>query len=256
MIPVERRQKMLALINEQRTVAISELSKIFAVSEMTIHRDLEYLETSGRVRKTYGGVIATQTIVETDFERRKQTNIEAKQIIGKAAVTMVEDGDAILVDASTTCLAMLPGLINKKNLTVFTTGVSASSVLSENPNIELHCTGGMVEYVTNSFIGANTIEELKKIHVDKCFVGAAGINCPDGITDPILSIAEVKKYSARASNEVIILVDHSKFGRTTRFEVLSLKEIDLIITDTDEDIPCIEEIKQEGVEILIANKFN
>ena len=253
MIPAERRQRMLQVINQQGTATIIQLSDQFAVSEMTIHRDLKVLESIGRVEKTYGGVILRQAQVVTDFERRRLLNIEAKQIIGKTAASLVEDGDTILIDASSTCLQMIPDLALKNDLTVFTTGLTALLQLSAFPNIELHGTGGQVPKGTNSFSGALAIETLKNIHVDKCFMGAAGINPPYGITDPILSVAEVKKFSASAANEVIILADRSKLGRVTKFNVLSFKEIDLIITDAEEDSPCIKDIREQKVELLLVN---
>jgi DeoR/GlpR family transcriptional regulator of sugar metabolism len=253
MIPAERRQKMLLVINQQGIATTAQLSDQFAVSEMTIHRDIKVLESIGRVEKTYGGVIVRQAQVVTEFERRRLINIEAKQMIGKAAAALVDDGDTILVDASSTCLQMIPDLALKNNLTVFTTGLLACLQLSTFPNIELHSTGGLVPKDTNSFTGAIAIETLKNIHVDKCFMGAAGIHTPYGITDPFLSVAEVKKFSAESSNEVFVLADRSKLGRVTRFNVLPFKEIDLIITDADESTPCVKEIRDQKVELLLVN---
>ena len=254
MIPAERRQKMLLIINQQGTATITQLSDQFAVSEMTIHRDLKFLESSGRVQKTYGGVVANQAIIETEYERRRRTNIEAKQMIGKEAAKLIDNGDTIIVDGSTSCLAMLPELANKNNLTVFVTGVNACLTLSAFPNIELHCTGGMVQEGTDWFVGATTIEVLKSIHADKCFISAACIYPQFGIMDPIQTISEVKKQIVSAANEVIVLADHSKFGRVTKFQVLSFNEIDLIITDAEKDSPCVKEIIEQGVEILFVEK--
>ena len=253
MIPAERRQKMLLIINQQGTATTAELSDQFAVSEMTVHRDLKFLESSGRVEKTYGGVIVRNSLVETEFERRRLTNVDAKQTIGKAAADLVEDGDTILIDASSTCLLMIPDLALKNNLTVFTTGVTVTQQLSAFSNVELHSTGGMVLNGTDSFTGAMAIESLKKIHVDKCFIGASGITAPYGIFDPILSVAEVKKFSAAAANEVIVLADRSKLGRVTKFKVLPFSEIDLIITDAEEDTLCVKEIREQKVELLLVN---
>jgi len=252
MIPAERRQRLLDLISEQGTATIADLSNIFSVSEMTIHRDLKYLETSGHVVKTYGGVIANHSKLETDYERRLQINIESKKIIGKAAANLIEDGDSILIDACTTTFAMLPELTSKKNLTVFSTGVSASNYLARFYNIELYSTGGLVINDTDSYAGVTTINFLKNIHVDKCFIGAAGVRAPYGITDLFQPIVEVKQYSAAAANEVIVLADHSKFGRIIKFNILPFSEIDLIITDADKETPSVNDILKLGVEILFV----
>jgi DeoR family fructose operon transcriptional repressor len=252
MIPAERRQKLLDLISEQGTATIADLSSIFAVSEMTIHRDLKYLETSGRVLKTYGGVIASESFFESDYELRRQQNIESKQLIGKVAATLISENDSIILDGSTTVLAMVSELVNKKNITVFTSSVAATSVLSTYKNIELYSTGGLVLYGTNSYIGQYANEFLKNIHADKCFVSASAISASCGITDPLSSISEIKRSIAKASKEVILLVDHSKFGLMNKFNSICFSDIDLIITDADETIPCVNDILKLGVEILFV----
>jgi DeoR/GlpR family transcriptional regulator of sugar metabolism len=252
MIPAERRQQILEVINEKGTLSISELTDLFNVSEMTIHRDLKFLESTGRVEKTYGGVLARQALVETDFERRRLINTDAKRKIGKAAANLVNDGDSIIIDGSSTCLEMIPNLSIKKELTVFTTGVNASAQLINYPNIEMICTGGMVPRATNSYAGFITNQTLMNIHADICFLGAAGVSAPDGITDPFLPIAEMKKRSAAAANEVIILADRTKFGRISKFNALTFDQIDLIISDAEENTPCVKEIRDLKVEILLV----
>ena len=252
MIPAERRQKMLALVSELGIATITQLSDIFAVSEMTIHRDLKYLEASGRVEKTHGGVITKQALVETDFERRRMMNIEAKKKIGKAAADLIEDGDSIIIDGSSTCLEIIPNLADRKEITVFTTGVYSCNLLINYSNIDMLCMGGMVPQGTNSFAGPITNENLSKIHADKCFMGAAGVSAQHGITDPILLIAELKKKSAEAANEVIIVADRTKFGRIAKYNSLRLGQFDLIISDAQEDTPCVKEIRKNNVEMLLV----
>jgi DeoR/GlpR family transcriptional regulator of sugar metabolism len=219
---------------------------------MTIHRDLKSLESSGRVEKTYGGVIARQSLFETDFDRRRLINTDAKIKIGKAAANLVNDGDSIIIDGSSTCLEMIPNLSSKNDLTVITTGVNASAQLINYPNIEMICTGGMVPRGTNSYAGFFTSETLKNVHADICFLGAAGVTAPEGITDPLLLIAEMKKKSAAAANEVIILADRTKFGRISKFIAFDFDQIDLIISDAEENTPCVKEIRDLKVEILLV----
>ena len=254
MIPAERRQKMLTVISQQGTATIAQLSDQFAISEMTVHRDLKFLESTGKVEKTYGGVIVRHSQVETEFERRRLIGTYAKQLIARAAADMIENGDSILLDASTSVLFLIPFLESKKNIIVFTTGITVTQQLSSFENIEVHCMGGMILNDTDSFTGSMTIDNLKKIHADKCFMGCAGITPSYGISDPLLPIAEVKKFSAAASNEVIVLADRSKFGRETRFKVLPFDELDLIISDAEEDAPCVKEIMEKKVELLLVHQ--
>ena len=253
MIPAERRKKILEYINNNNnTATIVELSDAFSVSEMTIHRDLHFLEKAGHVQKTYGGVVASPYQVVTDFNRRVQLYPERKEAIGKEAASMIQDGDNIFLDASTTSLAIVPFLANKKRISVFTTSVAALSKLSGMPNIELHSTGGLVYNGTDSFVGPTCTAYIKQVHVDKCFMSMSGICVPEGITDPISLIADVKKSIAESSTEVIVLADKSKFGRLSRFNIFPLSDIDLVITDAGVDTTCVQDLIDLGVEFKFA----
>jgi len=250
MIPAERRQKMLEFIEKNGSATINQLSGEFGVSEMTVHRDLHFLETTGLVQKKYGGVIASAYQVETDFNRRLKTYPEQKDRIGRIASSMIKNSDSIIFDASTTTLAILPYLSNLKNLTIFTTSTAALSRLSNTTNSEIHSCGGMVYNGTDCLVGPSTISFINNIHVDKCFISASGICYPEGITDPISFIADVKRSMAKSSKEVIVCIDRSKFGRLSRFNILPLEEIDLVITDAEVDSLCVKELKEHGLEFF------
>jgi DeoR family fructose operon transcriptional repressor len=103
-----------------------------------------------------------------------------------------------------------------------------------------------------SYIGPNTVDFLKRIHVDKCFIGAGGVHPVHGVTDPLLQEVDIKRHIAAASKEVILVVDRTKFGRLARFNVFPLSELDLIITEADQADPCVIEVSNMGVEILFA----
>jgi DeoR/GlpR family transcriptional regulator of sugar metabolism len=253
MIPAERRRQLLEVIKTKGTAKISELSKMFHVSEMTIHRDLSYLEENGLVEKTYGGVISSLSEIETDYDFRRKTNASGKLAIGYTAAALVKDGDTILLDSSTTALAITPELENRKELTIFCTGVVTATALTKlTESNHIYCTGGQISPRTMSYIGPSTVDFLKRIHVDKCFIGAGGVHPVHGVTDPLLQEVDVKRHIAAASKEVILVVDRTKFGRLARFSVFPLSELDLIITDADKADPCVVEVSHMGVEILFA----
>jgi DeoR family myo-inositol catabolism operon transcriptional repressor len=247
---------MLDFIAEHGTATIKVLSAKFQVSEMTIHRDLNNLEATGQIRKTYGGVVISESGVETDFDRRLQMNSRSKKCIGEAAANLVEDGDSIFIGPSSTVFMMLPALMEKNNLTIITTSVMILSRLSSHPGIELYSTGGLVYDDTAGLIGPTAINFIKNIHVDKYFLGASGITAREGTTDPVSFIVEVKQTMAKAANENILLVDYTKFGRLSRFNLLPFSEIDLIVTDADEDSPYVKEISNLGVELLLCKSGN
>lgn len=256
MIPSERRQKLLELIEKTGAARISDLSQKFQVSEMTIHRDLAYLEEHGHVEKRYGGAISSLSKVETAFIVRKMKNAEAKQRIGQAAASIVEDGETIYIDASTTCLAMAPALGNRHNLNIFTTGIAtASALLNLDESNKIYCSGGEVSRHTLSITGFPATEFLERVHLDKCFIGGAGVHPIHGVTDPGLEEAEIKILTASRAKELILLVDKTKFGLVNRFTDFPLSEVDLLVTDCEKDDPIICEVQKTGIDILYVSDF-
>ncbi len=256
MIPAERRQKLLELIEKNGAVKISELSEIFQVSEMTIHRDLAYLEEHSHVEKKYGGAISSLSKVETAFNIRKMKNAEAKQKIGQAAAGLVKDGETIYLDASTSCLAMISVLGHRRNLTIFTTGIAtALALINLDESNRIYCSGGEVSRDTMSITGFAATEFLKSIHVDKCFIGGAGIHPVHGITDPGIDEVEIKRTAASIAKKLILLVDKTKYGLLNRFTDFPLTEIDLIVTDAEKTDPLVREVEETGVDIMYVSDY-
>lgn len=256
MIPAERRQKMLELIKENGSASISELAKEFTISDMTVHRDLRILEVGGYIQKTHGGAVLSPYNVETDYDRRLKLNPKPKDLIGKAAAGLVKNGDSILLDQSTTSLALISHLKNKQDLAIFTTSVAALSKLKDLASVnhfEIYSTGGHLYEETDGFIGPSTTSFLENIHVDKCFISASGICYPEGITDPIPLIAEVKKCMANSSTEVYICIDKTKFGRLSHFKIIPLEKVDLVISDAGPTTTCVKELQEIGVEFYFID---
>lgn len=253
MIPEERRKKILESLEGKSSATVTELGLKFNVSDMTIHRDLKFLESIGSVRKTFGGVILNDAKIETDFSRRLDTNREGKQIIGHLAVNQIEDGDCIILDASSTCVMMIQELMRFKKLTIFTNGCHMLNRLAESKSHKIYSTGGQIYEDTNWLVGPSTIHFIKKIHANKCFLSAAGLSIPEGLTVPIAEISEVEQAMREASNEVILLADKSKFRRISHFRVFSLDEVDLLISDAEKDDLFVSELMALDINILLAS---
>jgi DeoR/GlpR family transcriptional regulator of sugar metabolism len=243
---------MLDYIKENGSASIVTLSEEFSVSEMTVHRDLRYLETTGYVQKTHGGVIASPYTEEADHDRRAAVNVEGKERIGRATAELISNGDSLIIDASTTTQAVIPFLNPNHELSIFSTSVSAIGRLLSKLKFEVHATGGLVYKGTDSFVGPSANNYLHTIHVDKCLIGAAGICSPDGISDPISLVVDLKQHAAQAANEVIVCVDKTKFGRMSRFTILPMEQIDLVVTDAEEDTPCVQELRELGLDFLFC----
>jgi DeoR family fructose operon transcriptional repressor len=211
------------------------------------------LQETGLLEKSYGGVVATHSLtVEPDFAARSRTAVDEKADIGLAAAEFVLDSDCILVDASTTCLAMVRHLKKRKDLTVFTTGLYPAVELAAPDSIAVHVSGGTLSRETLSFVGPHTNEFLGRIHVDKCFIGTNSVDVERGLTDPYLLEAEVKRSSVAIADQVFLLADHSKFGRISMVQSVALSRVDLVITDGRHPNPYLSKLDQAGVACRVA----
>ncbi len=253
MFPAERRRRIAELVKQRGTITISELSQIFSVSEMTIHRDLAYLQESNVLEKSYGGVLAKQSLtMEPDFTARLKSCEDEKREIARRAAEMVEDGDCLIVDPSTTCLALARQLRTKRNLTVFVLGPHTLMELLAAPGITLLCIGGQFNTRTMSVTGPEAEHFLSQIHVDKCFIGANSVSAQRGVSDPFPMEASVKRKAVEAANETILLADHTKFGRESLIVTVPLEAIDVVVTDSKTPEAYCSEIAAKGVRVVIA----
>ena len=253
MFPAERRRRIAELIKQRGTITVSELSQLFSVSEMTIHRDLAYLQELNILEKSYGGVLAKPSLtMEPDFAERLKSCASEKQDIARRAAEMVEDGDCLIVDPSTTCLALAQQLRAKRNLTVFVLGPHTLMELLAAPGITLLCIGGQFNTRTMSVTGPEAEHFLSQIHVDKCFIGANSISAQRGVSDPFPMEASVKRRAVEAANQTILLADHTKFGRESLIVTVPLEAIDVVVTDSKTPEIYYSEIAAKGVKVVIA----
>lgn len=253
MFPAERRTQILRLVQERGNVKITELSRIFGVSGMTIHRDLVKLEENGLLEKSYGGVQAKHPLTtEPDYRARLQSETSAKNDIAAFAADLVNDGDCIILDASTTCLAVVRYLTSKSDLTVITTGLNVQVELASVEGIRIYSSGGLLAPSTLSYVGPHVAGFLDTIHADKCFISANSVDVEHGVTDPFHLESEVKRKSAEVSDEVFLLADHTKFGLVSFHKSVSLSQIDIVITDGRAENPYLADLARAGIQYRIS----
>ncbi|MCC7353276.1 MAG: DeoR/GlpR transcriptional regulator [Anaerolineae bacterium] len=254
MFPAERRRHIADLVKQRGTITVSELSQLFSVSEMTIHRDLAHLQELNVLEKSYGGVLAKPSLtMEPDFAGRLKTCVSEKQEIARRAAEMVEDGDCLIVDPSTTSLALAQQLRAKRNLTVFVMGPHTLMELMAAPGITILCVGGQFNARTMSLTGPEAEHFLSQIHVDKCFIGANSLSAQRGVSDPFPMEASVKRKAVEAANETFLLADHTKFGRESLIVTVPLEAIDVVVTDRKTPESYRNEIAAKGVKVVVAD---
>lgn len=235
MLPEERKNYIYNIINERKVVKVSELSKELELTEATIRRDLEELQSEKKLRRTHGGAVALQP-EETFYVIRQLATIhvQEKQAIAKKAYEFIEDGDTLILDASSTtqelCKLIAEG--NKKELTVITNAFSVVNILRVKHDMIIIHTGGVVEPKTESSIGDFAVRQLSKLKADKVFMGVNGIDPEFGYSITNLNEGNVKRAMINCAAEVFVIADHSKFSSTFLSQVAEPEgEVDYLITD-------------------------
>jgi DeoR/GlpR family transcriptional regulator of sugar metabolism len=249
----ERRQYIIQLLEQQQRVTVPELSQLFAVSEVTIRKDLAWLEAQKLAVRTHGGaVLPSNNPSEIGFDLRERLQQEEKERIGALAASMVQDGETIAIDASTTALAMAQFLKNKRELTVVTNGLRMGTELVQVPGISVLMPGGMLRQESYSLVGSWSESILQRIHINRAFLGAKGFTLAEGLTDVHSEEVEIKRAMVNAAKEVIAIIDHSKWNHIAFATFCSTDRLSAIITDANAPVKLIEQARSRGIQVWIA----
>jgi len=249
MFAEERKSKIAQMIKSGQSVKVSELAKLFGVSESTIRRDLAELETLGVIKRTHGGAVNNfLTSFEPSFAEKEDKFAKEKEYIGKLAASFIHDGDTIILDSGTTTQYIARN-INAKNITIITNSVNIAYELSNNDNLEVIVTGGVIRTKTKALVGDITQSILRQFRVDKAFVAANGVSIEFGVTTPSHVEAAIKRAMIENAKEVFLVADSSKFGQVTFSLICPVQRFDYIITDKmDEEQK--SEYEKLGVKVI------
>ncbi len=255
MLAIERRSQILTKLQQERRVLVSDLSQEYKVTEETIRRDLEKLEKEGVAKKTYGGAILNDNFnSDLPYTVRKKSNVANKQQIAEIIADMIEDGDHIIMDASSTALYVAKSIKNKKNITLITNSVEIIIELSDITGWRILSTGGSLREGSLSFVGYQAEDMIKKFHVDKAIISCKGVDIENGFTDSNEMDAQVKKAILKSARQKILAVDSSKFDKISFTKIGDFSDIDLIVTDNPLEERWKKILSNNGVEVLYSKK--
>ncbi|MBB6670493.1 DeoR/GlpR family DNA-binding transcription regulator [Cohnella nanjingensis] len=225
----ERQQRMLALLEQTGDVRVPDLKAQFGVTEMTIRRDLEKLEQTGKVKRTFGGAIMVTRDVA--FSDRTGVHTAEKAKIGKIAAESVQPGDAVFIDGGTTTLQLVRHLPPEMRITVVTNAINLAAELMDK-KIPTLVSGGMLLDTTSTLIGPVCADTLSKMAFDRIFLGATGITPLHGFSNSNMYEAEIKRVAIARAKEINIVADRSKWGMQDLFSFAELSRADRLFTDT------------------------
>ncbi|TQN31195.1 DeoR family transcriptional regulator [Haloactinospora alba] len=250
MIPDQRREHILKLLQERHVLSINELTSMLSVSHMTVRRDIQALENDGRVLSVTGGVrLAARLKSEPSYLAKAQLEVPAKRAISKAASELVRENFTIFLDAGTTALQMVPMLTEKVGLTVVTNDFNVVGHLMEYPGIELIHTGGVVSHADHSSVGQFTADFLRRVNVDLAFIASSSWDVERGSTTPSEQKVVAKQQLLRIASKSVLTVDSTKYGKFGTFRVANLEEFDLIITDDRLSQSAAEAIQSRDIQL-------
>jgi DeoR family transcriptional regulator of aga operon len=253
MLSEERRIKILELVQQHGNVHVRDLSERFSTSEATIRSDLNKLYTRGYLKRTHGGAVRPETIsIDRSLQEKSKMHADEKQRIGAAAAELIADGESIILDSGTTTQQIARHIKSRKNLKVITNGVNIAMELLGVPEIQLILLGGAVRPKSFSVVGHFAEEMLDRLSADKLFIGADACDMEFGLTTPNLEEAQVNQSMVRIAKEKILAADSSKFGKRSLARIMSIGEIDKIITDEDLPEATQAELKAKGIELILV----
>lgn len=245
----ERRRKILDLVSHQQKVTVQELADRFGVSSATIRSDLRDLDERKLLTRTHGGAITyTKLVTEVPIDLRSMVNMEAKRKIARAALPLIEEGDCIILDTSTTSLELARELPVRQHLTVITNDLVIARLLENAPGIDIILLGGNLRKNYHCTVGPQNIEMLSHLTVDKLFLATDGISLERGLSTTDITQAEVKKAMIRSANEVYLLADRTKLGRVALARFGDLHDLDGWVVESPEGLP-LDVLGRQGLRL-------
>ena len=255
LLGAERRLKIKKLLREEGSVQVSQLSELFNVSEVTIRRDLAKLEKEGSVKRIHGGAMAIDSNAPIfSFLSRAQEKAKEKELIGKKAAELVNNGNTIILDSGTTTSEVAKNLKGYKNLKVITNALNIALELAENPEISVVVPGGSLKGPSLSLVGSQVIEFVRNVNVDIAFLSVQGVSLEKGLTNNSISDLYLKRAIIDAAKEVILVVDSSKFNKVGLYTVAPVTAVNVIVTDENIPPSLLYRLLCKKIKVIVAEK--
>jgi DeoR family transcriptional regulator, fructose operon transcriptional repressor len=226
----ERRQRVLDLVSKQGFVALTDLAKAIQVSDSTIRRDLDFWSDEGLIRRTHGGAIYVgDGATMPALEDRSSAQLAEKRAVARAAVDRVRDGETVLLDGGTTTLEVARLLVGR-SVQIVTNSLPIAALFGSARDTDVILLGGYVYPKTGVALGPWTVRMMEDIHVHQTILSVGGIT-PRGLFNSNLLLVETERQMMRCADEVVVIADHTKIGRSALAFLCELSSIDTLIVD-------------------------
>lgn len=227
----DRRQDILDLLRQGEAMGIHDLANILAVSDETVRRELRLLEADGLIERIHGGARLAKSVEEGPFEARLHRNAAAKQRIAAAVALVVDDGESLYLDASSTAFHIAQALKGKRDLTIVTNALGVAAELGGRNGNRLYLAGGELDDRYRAFFDATARAYLAQFRPGMAIVSTESVDIRAGFTDYHIGEGELCRQMIGQSRRVTMAVDASKFDRASVVAVAGFAEVDRIVTD-------------------------
>lgn len=253
MMAEERRQKILSLLQTDGRVLVSNLSKVFNVSQITIRKDLDSLHSRGLVQRSHGGALppTSSALFDPSLQEKQQLHAEEKQRIAEAAVKMVQEGSCVMLDSGTTTAAIAQALKKFSALTVITNSINIAAELAST-NLEVILTGGTLRKNSFSLVGPVAEDVLAEMHADVLFLGVDGFDPEIGLTTPNLLESRVNRAMISSATKIVAVCDSTKFYRRSLSRIVPVSALHHVITDHGVPQATVDALKKHNIGITLV----
>jgi DeoR/GlpR family transcriptional regulator of sugar metabolism len=252
----ERKKIIIDVLQLQGACTYQELEKLLSVSNMTVRRDIDRLVNEKKVIKTLGGVQignVSENFYETNLLSRLHKNVKEKNAIAKTALGMIEPGETIYLDGSSTCIQLAKLLARKTSgITILTNSPLVHIELARGVGNTIICIGGQHDPTTFCLVGDLAENEARKYYIDKVFISTKGFLPAEGTFESSIATFRIKQIFAAQTKHVILLADYSKFGQRALRKVLNISEIDTVITDDKTPEQELALLRKNNVSVLVV----
>lgn len=246
-----RRNKVLEVLRENGHVKVGELAEEFGVSPLTIRRDLQYLEDNKKLERFYGGASIVNDMLAATDEEDEETLY--RRLIAKYAASLVEDGDTIFINTSSTALRLLKHIDDRQVIAITNNGKAIN--IEHSPNVSIVLTGGELRDAKEAMVGEFALNNLERVSAKKSFLGCSGLSIESGMTTERLNEVNINQTMLRrATGPTYIMADHTKIGKNSSFVTSTVNRIKNIITDEKADENIVNGFRAMGIIVHQVSK--
>jgi DeoR/GlpR family transcriptional regulator of sugar metabolism len=252
MLAAQRQQRILDMVLKSGAVSTARAARALAVSEETARRDFEKLEADGLLSRSHGGAVRlNDSHRDLPLDSRESANVEEKKALARSALALINAGDSLFFDASSTVF-QIARLLPNMDLTVLTPALKVAIELARRPAIRVILSGGTVGHGSLSCQGDLAAASLDRCQVKKAFFSCRGVDPNRGLSEANLEQADLKRKMMDLAEQTILLADHSKIGVKSSWFFAKLSDVDLLIADRRPGNAVMRALKKGGAKLILS----